>query len=113
MLTAFLAVAFGAYLIYDMPRAIPVNIGRKLHVQLAAGDFAYKNTRAIVDESRKVMRLAGFDLRERFRAALDASERDRKEVEDQLTQADKALDFLDAYLEKIDAQDLAVKAIAL
>jgi mitofusin len=59
------------------------------------------------------MRLAGYDLRERFRAALEASEKDRKEVEGRMDKADRAMEFLDSYLDKVESEKSRVVEIEL
>lgn len=60
-----------------------------------------------------MMRLAGWDLRERFRAALESSERDRKEVESKLEKAREALEWLEDYEEMITRQRGLVQEVTL
>ena len=59
------------------------------------------------------MRLACYDLRERFRAALEASEKDRKEVEGRMDKADRAMEFLDRYLENVEGEKNKVLEVEL
>lgn len=107
------ALALGAYIIHDLPRAIPHNVGKKLHSQLLSTQFASAEADRIASETRHVMRLAGWDLRERFRAALEASEKDRKEVEGRMDKADRAMEFLDGFLEKVEAEQGKVVQVEL
>ena len=51
----------------------------------------------IARETRKVLRLAGWDLRERFRAALDQSEAERREVEASVAKSRGALTWLEGF----------------
>ena len=113
MLTCFSAIGLAAYVIHDLPRAIPHNVGKKLHAQLLASEFSVSESERIATETRKVMRLAGWDLRERFRAALEASEKDRRSEEGKLRKADEALRFLESYLDTVEATSQKVKIVEL
>ena len=108
-----LAVGLAIYIIRDLPRAIPYNVGRKLHSTLVTSEFSSIESERIAKETRKVMRLAGWDLRERFRAALEASEKDRKDVEGRVKKAEEALGFLEKYLEDVDNHRGEVRSIIL
>ena len=101
------------YIVRDLPRAVPYNVGRKLHTTLIASEFSAVESERIGKETRKVMRMAGWDLRERFRAALEASEKDRREVEGKLKKAEEALEFLESYLGDVDGRKKEVKSITL
>lgn len=127
-----LACGLVAYVIVDLPRAVPRNIGRKLRASLAANacdsetaltsfdhqqqpptSFSTAHADRIARETRKVLRLAGWDLRERFRAALDRSEAERREVEAVLTKSRGALQWLEGFEkqvrdEKSKVQDVVV-----
>ncbi|GAA5860713.1 hypothetical protein JCM3774_006262 [Rhodotorula dairenensis] len=117
-----LTIGLVVYVIVDLPRAIPRNIGRKLALALSpapgepAGQpvtFASAHSDRIAREVRKVLRLAGWDLRERFRAALDKSAAERKEVEGVVARAEDALEFLNEFERNVKTSDDAVQAIAL
>ncbi|KAK9900712.1 hypothetical protein P389DRAFT_16486 [Cystobasidium minutum MCA 4210] len=112
-LAALASILLAGYIIHDLPRAIPHNIGKKLHAQLTNEDFVIAESDRICRETRKVMRLAGWDLRERFRAALEASEKDRREVEGRLKKADEAIVFLEEYLGKVEETKEKVSLIDL
>jgi len=76
------AVGAVGYIVYELPRSIPRNIGRHLQLTLtnletsdegmAAGGYPDIQAQRISKEVRKVMRLAAWDLRERFKGAVDA-----------------------------------------
>ncbi|KAA1066215.1 mitofusin [Puccinia graminis f. sp. tritici] len=101
-IVAVISVGFGVYLIMDIPRAIPRNIGKKLERELnemihsssissiqrgvRKGEVAgvsdeHPELREIrwmdyeldrmAKETRKVVRLTGFDLREKFRSCFE------------------------------------------
>ncbi|OAV90079.1 hypothetical protein PTTG_28440 [Puccinia triticina 1-1 BBBD Race 1] len=102
---AILSVGFGVYLIMDIPRAIPRNIGKKLERELnelvssssPAGPLGraedHREPREVrwldyeLDrmgkETRKVVRLTGFELREKFRNCFEsvAAQTDQAKVD--------------------------------
>ncbi|BGP26192.1 transmembrane GTPase fzo1 [Rhodotorula toruloides] len=123
-----LTVGLVIYVIVDLPCAIPRNIGRKLQLSLSpppaplSGSsspssppvtFASAHSDRIAREVRKVLRLAGWDLRERFRAALDKSAAERKEVEGVVARAEGALHFLEEFEGKVREGQSHVKVIDL
>ncbi|ORY73837.1 hypothetical protein BCR35DRAFT_281434 [Leucosporidium creatinivorum] len=119
-----LTVGFVAYIIVDLPRAVPRNIGRKLQASLSSSldssstatppiTFPSAHSDRIAKETRKVLRLAGWDLRERFRAALERSEKERKEVEATVEKAEGALKFLGEFVEKVEKEETRVEEVAV
>ncbi|KAJ9119473.1 hypothetical protein QFC24_005706 [Naganishia onofrii] len=89
-----------AWIIYDLPRAIPHNVGRHLAASLLAAattdeEDAWSNmqTERLAREARKVIRLASWDLRERFRTALDARGRVVREAEQNEHKAQQAVEW--------------------
>ncbi|GAA5917836.1 hypothetical protein JCM5296_006616 [Sporobolomyces johnsonii] len=125
-----ITVGLVVYVIVDLPRAIPRNIGRKLQLSLSSPadadtaaspsssstppiTFSTAHSDRIARETRKVLRLAGWDLRERFRAALDQSAAERKEVEAVVARAEGALRFLDEFEVKVEKGQDKVQEIQL
>lgn len=126
-----LAVGLVAYVIVDLPRAVPRNIGRKLALALTASGvedvtvsgstsstrrgqpatFSTAHAERISKETRKVLRLAGWDLRERFRAALDKSERERRDVEGTVAKSRAALDWLAEFERKVEQEESRVEQV--
>ncbi len=98
--------AFGAvaYVVYELPRSIPRNVGRHLQTTLlissgTPGDgeltpFTEAQSSRISRETRKVMRLAAWDLRERFRSATEERGAVVRESEEKEMKALKALDYM-------------------
>jgi len=103
------AVGTVAYVIYDLPRAIPRNIGRHLQASLLISSgapgtdaelvsFVDAQSMRVGKEVRKVMRLAGWDLRERHRSAVDARAEVVRQSEETERRSAKAL----AYFKDVD-----------
>ncbi|KAI7953017.1 hypothetical protein MJO29_008648 [Puccinia striiformis f. sp. tritici] len=89
---AIISVGFGVYLIMDIPRAIPRNIGKKLERELNSMINTKSTPNAVQEsgeeeagirwidyeiermskETRKVVRLTGFELREKFRNTFES-----------------------------------------
>ncbi|KAF8627452.1 hypothetical protein AX17_006266 [Amanita inopinata Kibby_2008] len=75
----FGAVTIGltAYLIMELPSSIPRTVGRRVKASLVRGDggnrevFLDFHAGRVSRETRKVLRLASWDLRERFRGAME------------------------------------------
>lgn len=67
----------------------------------------------IARETRKVLRLAGWDLRERFRSALERSEQERKEVEAARDKSQHALTWLGGFSEKLEAEAVRLETVNL
>ncbi|GAA5881227.1 hypothetical protein JCM16303_004853 [Sporobolomyces ruberrimus] len=119
-----LSVGLVVYVIVDLPRAIPRNIGRKLQLSLSSTPdslspqsppvtFSTAHSDRIARETRKVLRLAGWDLRERFRAALDQSAAERKQVEGTVSRCEGALKFLEDFEDKVEKEQGMVRVIEI
>ncbi|WVQ75431.1 hypothetical protein IAR50_005056 [Cryptococcus sp. DSM 104548] len=101
-----------AYVVYDLPNSIPRNVGRHLQSTLLTSSgtptddselsFADAQSARISREVRKVMRLAAWDIRERFRAAVDARGELVKESEEQEKKANKALKWFEDVEKRVD-----------
>jgi mitofusin len=107
-----LAAGAVAYVIYELPRSIPRNVGRNLRSQLLitsgateADDespFFEAEAQRIGREVRKVMRLAAWDLRERFRTAMEARNEIVRQSEETAKQAARALEWFAEIEERVD-----------
>lgn len=101
-----------AYVIYELPRSIPRNVGRHIRSTLlvTSGEIDDDEQTAFYDaeaqrisrEVRKVMRLAAWDLRERFRAALDARGEIVRQSEETARQAARALEWFTDVEQRVD-----------
>jgi len=94
-----LIVGATAYLIVALPSSVPRTVGRRIRNSLIKPEtsqglqgelFVDAHAARVARETRKVLRLASWDLRERFRAAMDerSSEvRSAEEIEHRATRA--------------------------
>lgn len=57
--------------------------------------------------------MAGYDLRERFRAALEKSEQERKQVEGSRDKAVHAIEWFGAFASKVEAEEATVRQVDL
>lgn len=107
-----------AWTIIDLPNSIPKNIGRSLAKELRSSNFNTANTKAdglpmlsytfteiqsrrISRDSRKVLRLAGFDLSDRFRVAIAARKQEVAEQEEKEQKAQMARKWLESTGERV------------
>ncbi|KAF8515272.1 transmembrane GTPase fzo1 [Gautieria morchelliformis] len=94
-------IGLTAYFILELPNSIPRTVGRRIRTSLihpAEGDSedtTYVNAHAtrVSRETRKVLRLASWDLRERFRAAMEERGREVKGAEEVERKAAIALEW--------------------
>ena len=97
------AVTIGlvTYLVLELPSTIPKTVGRRIKASLTKeqeekgeeGSFVGANASRVSRETRKVLRLASWDLRERFRAAMEERGREVHGAEETERRAKKALDW--------------------
>ncbi|CAE6458478.1 unnamed protein product [Rhizoctonia solani] len=109
-----LAVAGGvSWLIIDLPYSIPRTVGRRIATQLQQGStqllltstptptFIDGHASRVGRETRKVLRLAMWDVRERYRAAGEETGRTVKEAEQRQKHATVAWEFFVSVGEKV------------
>ncbi|KZT11784.1 uncharacterized protein LAESUDRAFT_808763 [Laetiporus sulphureus 93-53] len=97
------AVTIGltAYFIMELPSTIPRTVGRRIKASLAreaderGADAAFVDVHAlrVSRETRKVLRLASWDLKERFRAAMEEKGREVHGAEEMERKAQKAVEW--------------------
>lgn len=89
--TVFGAATIGmtAYLVMELPSSIPRTVGRRVKASVVRGDggktevhFVDAHAGRISREARKVLRLASWDLRERFRGAMEERAKEVKGCEE-------------------------------
>lgn len=107
-----LAAGAIGYVVYELPRSIPRNVGRHLRSELlitsGAADaddessFYEAEAQRLGREVRKVMRLAAWDLRERFRGAMEARNEIVRQSEETARQAARALEWFAEIEERVD-----------
>ncbi|KAH9831390.1 uncharacterized protein C8Q71DRAFT_782287 [Rhodofomes roseus] len=112
------AVTIGAavYFVLELPSTIPRTVGRRIKATLAKeaeergaeGTFVESNAIRVSRETRKVLRLASWDLKECFRTAMDEKNREVQGAEDVERKAKKALEyFLSVERESSEVRKLA------
>lgn len=107
-----MAIGAIAYVIYELPRTIPRNVGRHLRSELLTSSgaiddadetpFFEAEAQRIGREVRKVMRLAAWDLRERFRTALEARGEIVRQSEETAREATHALEWFTEVEQRVE-----------
>ncbi|KAH9171671.1 hypothetical protein EDB89DRAFT_1970340 [Lactarius sanguifluus] len=96
------AVGAAAYLVLELPNSVPRTIGRRIHYSLvnpAGGPepkeelFVDAHAARVARETRKVLRLASWDLKERFRIAMDERSREVRGAEETERRAIRAKEW--------------------
>lgn len=97
------AVVVGAtaYFILELPSTIPKTIGRRIRASLVKVEdgateqelFVNAHAGRVSRETRKVLRYASWDLRERFRTAMETRGKEVQHAEELEKKARKALDY--------------------
>lgn len=97
------AVTIGltAYFILELPSTIPKTVGRRIKSSLIKADeniaeddmFVNAHAGRISRETRKVLRLASWDLRERFRVAMDERGKEVKGAEEMEKKSRRAVEY--------------------
>ena len=95
------AVTIGltAYLVLELPSSIPRTVGRRVKASVVRGDgveedmYVGVHVGRISRETRKVLRLASWDLRERFRGAMEERGKEVKGAEEMERKASRAKDW--------------------
>ncbi|TFK20408.1 transmembrane GTPase fzo1 [Coprinopsis marcescibilis] len=99
------AVVLGAtaYLILELPASIPRTVGRRIKASIVRGDgqehdvqFVDGHAERISRETRKVLRLASWDLREKFRGAMDERAKEVSGAEKMEKEALKAKNYFES-----------------
>lgn len=94
-------IGLTAYFILELPNTVPKTVGRRIKASLSKAngnvteDEMYVNAHAgrISRETRKVLRLASWDLRERFKTAMDERGKEVKGAEEMEKKSRKAKEY--------------------
>jgi len=94
-------IGLSAYFILELPSTIPKTVGRRIKVALVKPDahtsedntFANAHAIRVSRETRKVLRLASWDLRERFRAAMEERGNEVKGAEEMEKKSRNAVEY--------------------
>ncbi|KAJ6518644.1 hypothetical protein C8R45DRAFT_851039 [Mycena sanguinolenta] len=103
------AVTIGAvvYVVLELPSSIPRTVGRRIKAAVEAVEDDEKQWEAehvvrVGRETRKVLRLASWDLRERFRGAMEERGKEVKNAEEGEKRALKAQEWFDSVGSRVD-----------
>jgi len=92
-------IGLSVYLVLELPNTIPRTVGRRIHNSLtkseadsehSEGAFIGENAKRIVRETRKVLRIASWEQRERFRTAMEECTKEVKNAEELQRRSEKA-----------------------
>ncbi|KAL0960906.1 hypothetical protein HGRIS_005915 [Hohenbuehelia grisea] len=106
-------VGLTAYVILELPSTIPRTVGRRVRSAVMHGErdeekFVAVHAGRVSRETRKVLRLASWDLRERFRTALEERGREVKGAEEMERRARRAKEwFGEVVTRTVEARGLA------
>ncbi|KAH8085985.1 hypothetical protein BXZ70DRAFT_900083 [Cristinia sonorae] len=108
-------VGVAVYYIFELPSTIPRTVGRRIQATLVKENedreedsFVEAHATRISRETRKVLRLASWDLRERFRAAMNERSKEVKGAEETEKKAKHAVGYFKGVSEK--TTEIRVKA---
>ncbi|KZS93811.1 hypothetical protein SISNIDRAFT_454256 [Sistotremastrum niveocremeum HHB9708] len=110
----FVTLGAAVYFVLELPNTIPKNIGRRIKASLAEqshlpsmtidgtdnANFVSGQSARISRETRKVLRIASWDLRERFRSAMEDRAKEVREKEEIERRAKRALEYFSGVREK-------------
>ncbi|GBE85080.1 hypothetical protein BKA93DRAFT_825871 [Sparassis latifolia] len=92
------AIGLTVYYILELPNSIPKTVGRRIRASLLkknegleAGTFVDVNVLRVNRETRKVLRLASYDMKDRFRSTMDEKTREVQGAEDLEKRSETAL----------------------
>jgi mitofusin len=103
------AVTIGAvvYVVLELPSSIPRTVGRRIRASVAATEgeedkqWEAEHAVRIGRETRKVLRLASWDLRERFRGAMEERSKEVRNAEEGEKRALKAQEWFGSVGERV------------
>ncbi|KAH8114781.1 hypothetical protein DFH11DRAFT_1593448 [Phellopilus nigrolimitatus] len=95
------AIGLSVYFVLELPNTIPRTVGRRVRAALARADgddesttFVGAHALRVTRETRKVLRIASWEQRERFLGAMDERAKEVEGAEGAERQAEKALAWL-------------------
>jgi len=99
------------YLITDMRYAVERKVAKKIRKQFKETNFIDNHSYRIARASRKVLRLSGWDLANRFQKAIEAQEKQREEQKQAAEISQAALHYFTDLLSKTSELAKTVDAI--
>ncbi|CEP61880.1 mitofusin LALA0_S04e02784g [Lachancea lanzarotensis] len=102
-----------AYLVHDLPRALPLNLSQKYRSKLREVDYAHRNAKRISDEVRDVLRFPSREVVKSCEAILGKKQAARREIETKLQNNILSLKFFRALAHRADTQMQVIEEINL
>jgi len=99
------------YLITDMRYAVERKVAKKIRKQIKESGYADNHSYRIARASRKVLRISGWDLANRFQKAIEAQEKQREEQKQAAEISQAALHYFTDLLAKTSELAKTVDAI--
>ncbi|KAL2708444.1 Transmembrane GTPase FZO1 [Kluyveromyces marxianus] len=102
-----------AYLIHDLPRALPMKLSEKYRERLLELDYAHNNADRVSKEVSQVFKFPTREVVKACELVVDKKTSKKKEVEAQLRNNAMSIDFFQALLSKSQEQRSSVESINL
>lgn len=102
-----------AYLIHDLPRALPLNLSQKYKSKLQELDYAHKNAKRISGEARDVLRFPSREIIKSCESVLGKKQAERREIEAKLHDNLASLKFFTSLSQRAASQTKVIEQIAL
>ncbi|SCU87952.1 LAFA_0E09802g1_1 [Lachancea sp. 'fantastica'] len=102
-----------AYLVHDLPRALPLNLSQKYRSKLQEVDYAHRNSKRISDEVRDVLKFPSREVVKSCEAILGKKQAARREIETKLHNNMLSLKFFKALGHRADTQLQVIEQINL
>lgn len=102
-----------AYLVHDLPRALPENLSAKYKKKLLQNDYAHSNAERISKEVREVLRVPTREIVKSCELVMDKKLAAKREVEMKLDNNSLSIKFFGQLLERATSQRTIVERINL
>ncbi|GAA95141.1 uncharacterized protein L969DRAFT_18839 [Mixia osmundae IAM 14324] len=122
-LAAAVALSFSAYVVWDLPQAVPRNVGRRIVKTLndkskatyhdASTAFSRAQAREVSREGAKCFAMASWDLQQRHASTLERRTTERRGIESTIKKESQSLQWFDRYLAQARAEQARLAALQL
>ncbi|SCV03020.1 LAME_0H07074g1_1 [Lachancea meyersii CBS 8951] len=102
-----------AYLIHDLPRALPLNLSNKYRSKLQELDYAHRNAKRISDEVRDVLRFPSREVVKSCETILGKKQAARREIEAKLHDNILSVKFFKTLSHRANSQIQVIEQIDL
>jgi len=108
-----LGIASVTYLIYDIPRALPRKLAKKIKMQVKDLDYPHQNSDRISRECRKVLKYPAKEVQNAFQTSLDKHVVKKEKIMSAIKDADVASAFFGKLLKRTMDQRKLVESFDL